>query len=148
MKVKGTIRLLNIFTGEVEQKHYKNIDEAVLIYEELNTNMKAAKQAIDDLKRVFGDYLGDDEHQELPSINYEMKWVRGQNLEYRMADIRKYLDEDQIDVVTKPNVTALKKIITEMVEKEELPRGAWKDIEDNAYRKPKKPFVKIQRTKA
>lgn len=143
-KVKGSFELLNVFTGEVEKLEFKNINQLKDIYVQLTTNAAAVKKATERIKRIFDEYLGEQDSFEFPD-GYRLKRVQGELLEYRIEDLRKYLDEDQLSLVLKPNVTVLKALIKEMVERNELPGGTWKDIEEHAYHKPKKPFVILTR---
>lgn len=137
----GSFRLLNVFTGEVEELKYTNGDDLMRIYTELTTNAKAVKRVLEQIMLKFEAIMGDDEQAELGGRR--LKRVQRELLEYQLEDIRKYLDEDQISLIMKPNVTALKAMVKEMVERNELPGGAWKDIEEHALRKPSKPYIKV-----
>lgn len=123
------ITVVNKLTGEIFEYKYRNIEEAEAAYLEV----KAMSDALDRAKKKLNDYIAgqvEDRHQF--DNGYTGRWISGQRRRYLPEIVRKYLDEDQLDIVTEINGTKLKKLFGQFVEDGVDIPGAWQNIEANA----------------
>ncbi len=136
------VQVVNTLTGEVYDFEWENIDRLRGVYQETQAMLKSFERAADKMKVALNEFLGDQDEYEF-SDGAKLKRYYPQRSELRKEDVAKYLDADQLDLVLHVNTTEVKVIFTEMVERGELPSGAFRDIESTAHTKPTTPYIRI-----
>lgn len=129
--IKNDISVVNTHTGEVIEFHYENIQQLKDAYVEMDALLAAFTRAHKKMKQDLEFALGDDEEAQF-SDGYRLKRFYRTSYTYRKDVVSKYLDADQLDMVTSINGTALKSMIKELNKDGHLPDGAWADIEGSA----------------
>lgn len=124
-----TITFIDKLTGETVDLTYTTIEEAEQLYLQIASMYKALERAKGKLTEFIGKEV-EDEYEFGDSSTG--KWVQGSRKKYRMEDVRKYLDEDQIALVTDINSTKLKDFFSQLLDDGKGIPGAWKDIDTNA----------------
>lgn len=138
--VKGTETVVNTLTGEVTQYDYDSPDQLRDYIIEIDSYIKTLERLKSKLKHQLEEALTAEEYEFKDGSR--VKWVRGETIEYSKSAVFKYItDEDQRDIITKIDPTALKALVKELNKDGALPAGAWKDIEDNSTHKAKKPYI-------
>lgn len=135
-EVKNSITVVNTFTGEVTQFDYANIDQLKSAYLELESYAKTIDRAMKKMKADLEHALGNDDRIDFGD-GWALKRFNRSTYEYRKEVVGKYLDPDQLDVVTKIDGVALKTLLKELNTDPAtaLPNGAWADIEQSAHAK-------------
>ena len=129
--IKNKISVVNTLTGEVLDFEYNNLYELKDQYVELEALKAAIDRAHKKMKLDLEFAIGEDEQVDFPD-GYRLKRFHRTSYTYKKSVVAKYLDEDQLDLVTQVNGTALKTLVKDMNERGELPEGAWSDIEQSA----------------
>jgi hypothetical protein len=134
------LTLTNKLTGEVIDLEYSTLEEAehayLLVKSMTDTWERAQKRLVE--------YMGkqvEDKYQFADGATGQ--WVNPIRRRYRLEDVRKYLDEDQMAIVSEINGTKLKELLAQLVEDGHGLDGAWADIEANAESLPSKSYFKI-----
>lgn len=140
----ATIKVVNKQTGEYIEYEYDNIDDLKIIYDELYEQKKLTERAINKVKDAIGERVSEDEPYQFAD-GFTARWMTLPRYEYPKEIVAKYLDPDQLDIVTKVDGTKLKTIIKEMVDRKELEAGAWEHIMSSADVKISKPYVRIDK---
>lgn len=145
MKVEpGTVKIVNKTTGEILEFAWETLQELKTVYLQLSSLESVIKGSKKKMRNVLDKALGEEEKYDFGD-GYTLIRVAPQMKEYPTYIVAKYLDADQLDLVTKIDNKKLEEIIKELVESNSLEPGAWQDIQDNAEIKPIKPYVKIQK---
>lgn len=129
--IKNSIQVVNTFTGEVTQFDYTNIDQLKNVYLELKAMKDTLDRAEKKMKADLEYALGNQDQVDFAD-GYRLKRQYRTTKQYRKEVVAKYLDEDQMDVVTKVDGVALKALIKELNEEKALPAGAWQEIDETA----------------
>lgn len=137
------LKFTNHLTGEITEVEVKSAEHAKNLLMEVNASMTVMKKAQDSLKSFLDNFLGQDEKYQFADGKI-LRRVQREQLKYRVESLRKYLDEDQIDVVLKVDTTAANALIAEMIERGELPPNTLKLIREEADRIATKPFVEVR----
>lgn len=132
--VTNSLQVVNTLTGEITQLDYKNIFELKNAMLEIDAWKKAIEKAERQLKADLEYAMGDDEVVEFPD-GYRAKRYYNTRYEYKKEIVAKYLDADQLDLVTKIDGVALKSLVKDMSDDHSIEPGAWADIEASADRK-------------
>lgn len=133
--IKGKTQVVNTLTGEITEFEYTNIDELKSKYLELDSYAKTIDRAMKKMKADLEFALGDDERIDFTD-GWALKRFNRATKEYRKEVVAKYLDDDQLDVVTKIDGTALKTLLKDLTAAGAgLPGGAWQEIEESAHTK-------------
>ncbi len=140
--VQDKVSVVNTLTGEVYDFEWENIDQLRSSYQELDSMIKSMERALAKMKTVLADFLGDEEEYIFPDGAKIKRYYRN-SLELRKEDVGKYLDADQLDLVLHVNTAEVKELFIEMVERGELPRGAFKSISETAIVKPGATYIRI-----
>lgn len=134
----------NKLTGEVVEIELTNIEEAKEIYLALKSTLEIMERA----KGRVGQYIANQVDDRIDfGDGYVGMWVRGTRKHYRLETLRKYLDEDQLALVTEVNPTKLKDLLAQLVEDGHGIPGAWDELEQTADQQPIKPYFAIRRGK-
>jgi hypothetical protein len=139
---KDKAQVVNTLTGEVYDFEWETIDQLRAAYQELQSMMKAFDRAAKKMNVALVEFLGDEEEYIFPD-GAKLKRYYTTRMELRKEDVGKYLDADQLDLVLHVNTTEVKQIFAEMVDKGELPKDAYKDIEESAFKKPGASYIRI-----
>lgn len=140
----SSIKVVNKQTGEYQEYEYQNSFELKQLYDNLQEQKKSIERALEKVKAELGKEIPEDEPVTFPDGS-TAKWMSTPRYDYPKEVVAKYLDPDQLDVVTKVDGTKLKTLVKEMVDKQELPAGAWEDIMNHADTQYTKPFVRIEK---
>lgn len=137
------IKLTNHLTGEITEVEVNSAEQAKNLLLELTASARVIDKARDNLKYYLDRFLGDDEKYAFADGKV-LRRVARVNLNYRVDTLRKYLDQDQIDVCLKVDMKAADALIQEMMEKSELPPNTLKLIREEADMVAQKPFVEVR----
>lgn len=137
------IKLTNHLTGEITEVEVKSAEHAKNLLLELNASALVIKKAQDSLKNFLDNFLGQDEKYQFADGKI-LRRVQREMLSYRVESLRKYLDNDQIDVCLSVSTSATNELMREMIERGELPGDALKTVREEADRKATKPFVEVR----
>lgn len=137
------IKLTNHLTGEITSVEVKSAEQAKNLLLELSASALAIKKAQESLKSYLNDFLGDDEKYQFADGKI-LRRIQRESLSYRVETLRKFLDQDQIDLCLAVSTTATNELIGELMERGELPGNALKTVRDEADRKASKPFVEVR----
>jgi hypothetical protein len=129
--ITNQIQVVNTFTGEVLEFQYKNIQELKDAFVNLEAFKAAIERAHKKMKADLEFAMGDDEQVDFADGSRLKRFYRT-SYTYNKEVVGKYLDADQLDLVTTVNGTALKSLIKELNANNSLPEGAWSDIELSA----------------
>jgi hypothetical protein len=139
---KDSVQVVNTLTGEVYDFEWESIDKLRLAYQEIQSMMKAFDRAAKKMNVALTEFLGDEDEYIFPD-GAKLKRYFVSRVELRKEDVAKYLDADQLDLVLHVSTSEVKEMFAEMVDKGELPKGAFSDIESTAYKKPASPYIRI-----
>lgn len=137
------ISVTNRLTGEITDVEIKGPDAAKNLYLELSASLTAMKKAKERVADYLDIWLADDEQQQFSDgkiLRRRQRVIK----EYKVETLRRYLDEDQIDVLLKVDTDATKQLVAELMERGELPPDTLKRIEEEATLKASKPYVEIK----
>lgn len=137
------IKLTNHLTGEITEVEVRNAEQAKNLLVELNASDRTIGKAKESLRYYLDRFLGADEQYQFADGKL-LKRVQRTTLQYQVASLRKVLDEDQLEVCLKVDVSTANQLIQEMMEKGELPPGTLKQIRDEADQINTKPYVVLQ----
>ena len=131
--LEGKFSYVDPTTGEQWLIEWKNSEEAKAAWQQLSALKKNVERAEKTIKSQFEEWLlaHDVEHTNF-SDGESVKRMATARLKYQKATLRKYLDEEEMDLVTEPVNTLVKNLFIEKAGRGELPEGAFKDVEDNA----------------
>jgi len=137
------IKLTNHLTGEITEVEVKSAEQAKNLYLELKASALVIGKAQDSLKYYLDRFLDQDEKYTFADGKI-LRRVQRAITKYRPEVLRKYLDQDQIDVCLKVDTTATNALIQEMMERGELKPGTLKAIREEADVTYQKPFVEVR----
>lgn len=137
------IKLINHLTGEVTEVEVNSAEQAKNLLIELSASETAIKKAKDSLRFYLDKFLGQDEQYQFGDGKI-LRRVQRSTLHYRIETLRKYLDQDQIEVCLKVDTIAANALIQEMIERGELPPNTLKQIRDEADIRATKPYVEVR----
>lgn len=136
------VQVVNTLTGEVYDFEWETVDQLRASYQELQSMQKSFDRAAKKMSLALTAFLGDEDEYIFPD-GAKLKRYYTQRKELRKEDVAKYLDADQLDLVLHVSTTEVKELFAEMVDKGELPKDAFADIESNALVKPGASYVRI-----
>ncbi len=139
---KDAAQVVNTLTGEVYDFEWETIDQLRSAYQELDSMLKSFERAKKKMNVALVEFLGDEEEYIFPDGS-KIKRYYTTRMELRKEDVSKYLDADQLDLVLHVSTTEVKEMFAEMVDKGELPKDAYKDIESTAFKKPGASYIRI-----
>lgn len=137
------IKITNHLTGEITEVEVKSPETAKNLILELNASMSGMRNAQDRLKNYLDDFLGQDDEYKFIDGKI-VRRVQRSSAQYRVEDLRKYLDQDQLDVCLKVDMPAANQLIAEMVERGELPPDTLKQIRKTADIKATRPYIEVR----
>ena len=140
---KLTIKLTNHLTGEITEVEVNSAEQAKNLLLELRASSYVIGKAQDSLRHYLDNFLGQDEVYSFAD-GKQLRRVQRTTLKYRVETLRKYLDEDQVDVCLKVDTTATNALIQEMIERAELPPNTLKLIRNEADSVSTKPYVEVK----
>lgn len=136
------VQVVNTLTGEVYDFEWETVDQLRAAYQETDAMLKSFERASKKMKAALEAFLGNEEEYIFPD-GAKIKKYYPQRMELRKEDVAKYLDADQLDLVLHVSTSEVKDLFAEMVDRGELPKDAFKDIESSAYKKPASPYIRI-----
>lgn len=139
-----TIKVINKLTGEVLEFEYSNPGELKNVYQEAKAAEDTIKRARVKIDTAMDDTLGELDELEVGD-GYKFKRIQRSTKKYPRSVVAKYLDEDQMDLVTEVNGKKLKELLADLVKEGHAPQGAWPAIEAAADAKPSKPYVSVEK---
>lgn len=137
------VKVINSLTGEVTDVEVKNPEQAKNLYVELAASDTAIKKAKDSLRAYLDDFLGVDDSYRF-SDGKILRRVQRTSLVYLVSSLKKYLDEDQLEVCLKVDTKTADALLMEMQERGEVAPDALKVIRDEADTVSTKPFVEVR----
>lgn len=138
----GQVSVVNTLTGEVYDFQWDNIDTLRNAYQAIDATMKAFDRAKKKMTVALQSALGDNDEYIFPD-GAKIKRYQREMIELRREDLAKYLDADQLDLVLHVNTREVKDLFTELVERGELPSGAFEDVKSTAFIKLSEPYIRI-----
>ncbi len=139
---KDKVSVVNTLTGEVYDFEWETVDQLRSAYQEVDSMLKSFTRAAAKMKVLLDEFLGIDEEYIFPD-GAKLKRYYTTSKELRKEDVAKYLDADTLDLVLHVSTTEVKELFAEMVDRGELPKDAYKDIEASAHIKPGATYVRI-----
>jgi hypothetical protein len=136
------LEITNTLTGEIFIFEWKDPLSLRMVYQEVASLITALGVAKERLLRAMDETLGDEDEFNFGD-GYTMKRIVSFTTKYPREVVAKYLDEDQLSLVTDVNPTKLKELIKQLADEQKLEPGAWKAIESEAEKTPKKPYIKV-----
>lgn len=133
---------MNHLTGEIHEVNVSSASQAAELMEQYKATMSAIKKALVTISGHLDHFLGNEETFELPNGKL-IKRIQRVRTEWTREALGKYLDEDQLDLVSSIRKTDAKKMLAEMIEREMLPPSAIKDVESKARNLPSSPFIQV-----
>jgi hypothetical protein len=146
-EAKGKLQVVNTLTGEVMDLEWKNATELRGTYQEINAMIKTLERAKAKAAGYLDEWLGDQDRYDFGD-GFVIMRLAPMRKKYQVATVRRYLDEDQLDLVLAVDGKKLKELMANLVQEGVAPAGAWKDIEAEAEVTPTKPYVKIEKAVA
>lgn len=140
---KLKIKLVNHLTGEITDVAVDGAEQAKNLYIELASSESVIKRAKDSLRSYLDRFLGDDEQYSFADGKLLRRVQREQRL-YRLETLRKFLDEDQLEVCLKVDNRIADALLDELIERGDVPPNAKKVLRDEAEVKATKPYVEIR----
>lgn len=137
------IKLTNHLTGEITEVEVKSAEQAKNLLSELNASSSAIRKAQDSLRYYLDKFLGDDEKYEFADGKV-LKRITRTIMSYRVETLRKYLDEDQVELCLNVDTTMATQLIQEMIERGDVPPNTLTLIREEADVKASKPFVEVR----
>lgn len=138
-----SIKVMNNLTGEISEIEVKSATQAASLRQELKASKSAIEKALKVIDARLDTWLGTYEESVLPN-GMKVKRVHRVRTEWQLADLRKYLDEDQISLITTVKKTDAKNMLAELAEHGHVPNNAIKLIEENAIHLPSSPFIEVR----
>lgn len=137
------IKLTNHLTGEITEVTVSSAEQAKNLLVELNASTGVIRKAQESLRYYLDRFLGQDEEYQFAD-GKKLRRIQRSVLHYRIESLRKYLDEDQLEVCLKVDVAAANALVQEMIERAELPPNTLKLIREEADVRASKPFVEVR----
>lgn len=137
------LNLINHLTGEITEVEVTSAEQAKNLLIELSASETVIKKAKDSLRYYLDRFLGNDENYQFADGKV-LRRVQRSTLVYRIETLRKFLDEDQIEVCLKVDTTAANALVQEMIERGELPPNTLKLIREEADINATKPYVEVR----
>ncbi len=141
---KQQITIIDKYSGEILEYEYATIEEAEQVYLQVSSMYKALEHAKGKLTEFMGRQVDVGDKHDFED-GYKGQWITGSRKKYRLEVVRKWLDEDQLALVTDINGKKLKELLEELVMQHKGIQGAWKDIEANADETPTKAYFSIKK---
>lgn len=137
------IKLTNHLTGEITEVEVKSAEQAKNLLLELKASSSVIKKAQDSLLYYLDRFLGEDKEY-LFADGKRLKRNQRITLSYRAEVLRKYLDDDQLDVCLKVDTTAANNLIGEMMERGELPPDTLKKVREEADQHASNEWIEVR----
>lgn len=139
---QGKVKVINNATGEVMEREYKNVSEIKSIYSELDGTRKAIERAQKKLKALLEQFMANYDEYEFADGS-KIKWIRSSRKEFDALQLRSYLDEDVISLVSAISSTKLKSYLDECVERGEMTYAQKDEVYATATDVPGTAYIKI-----
>jgi hypothetical protein len=137
------LKLTNHLTGEITERTIHDADSAKNLLLDLNASAVVIKNAQERLKGFLDVFLGEDEEYRFVDGKL-LRRVQRETVEWQTEELRKVLDEDQLEVCMKVDKTTARTLIKELMEDGKLPGDTIKKLDATADRKASKPFLEIR----
>jgi len=138
-----TVKVINNLTGEVSEIPVNSATHAAELRQELKASEAAIKKAITQIDNHLSSWLGQDDEFKLAN-GMVVKRVYRSRSEWSYEVLRKYLDEDQITLVTTVKKTQARELLKELVDRGHIQGSVFKDLDDNAIPLPSTPFLEVK----
>lgn len=143
MKIEaGKASVVNTFTGEVYDFEWDTVDTLKNAYLEIKSMKDSIDRAIKKMGVALEEFLGTDEEYLFPD-GMRLKRYYRVTKEMRREDVAKYLDADQLDLVMRVHSPSVKEMFAELVNRGELPKDAYKDVENNSIQKSSTTYIRV-----
>lgn len=152
-----TIKLTNTVTGEINSLEVnpndpKSLEQADL---ELKSFEKELAKARSQVKDLAAELLSKQDYSPLDIKDSDYRWVwrAPVDLIFDLNKVREYIPENILltyktekgSPLVKVQTGPLKEVLSQMVDNHELPDGAWEKLQQDAERKPKKPYAMLEK---
>jgi hypothetical protein len=138
------ITVTNHLTGEISEIEAKGPDSAKDGYLQLSASETAIKKAKKSLLGYLEQWLGEDEEYKFNDGKI-IKRTQRETRQWTIEALRSVgLDQDQIEVCTKVDMSVAKELLLELQERGEVPMNAVKKLNEAAEVKSTVPFVVIK----
>lgn len=123
------VQVVNTRTGEVHEWDITTDEQMAMTYDELTGLEGAIKRAKDKIKAKVIDRMGMDDHLDV-NYTYQFKVVPRSTYEYYLPELRKWFDEDTLDVILKADTKKTDQLIKDFVESGNLSHDEAKAIRE------------------
>lgn len=137
------VKVINNLTGEVSTIKVGSATKAAEVRQELKASEAAIKKALGQIDAHLNNWLGSDDESRLPN-GMLVKRVQRFRSEWSYEVLHKYLDEDQIALVSSVKKTQAKEMLKELVNAGHLDGAVFKDLDENAIPLPSTPFLEVK----
>lgn len=137
------IKVLNSLTGEISEMNVESATRAAELLVEFKASYKAIEHAIKTIQNHLDLWLGIDNELHLAN-GMRVKRIQRERREWVFDELRKYLDEDQVSLVTSIKKTEAKNMLAELIERGHVDPGAIKHMDETADVKGNAPFIEVK----
>lgn len=138
------IKVTNNLTGEISEVKVTDVEQAKELLLQFKASAYAIAKAQDQIKAYLDEFLGQDEQYQF-SDGKILRRVQREMRTWRVETLRKVgLDEDQIDVISKVNMTSAKAMVGELIERGIIAPNCGKTLNEEADVLVQKPFVEVR----
>lgn len=139
---KGKVKVINNVTGEVMEREYSSVHDIKSIYLELDGTRKAIDRAQKKLKALLEQFMANYDEYEF-SDGSKVRWIHTNRKEFSAAELKKYLDDDVVSLVSSVSSTKLSAYLNECVERGEMTFAEKDEIFATATDTPGTAYIKI-----
>lgn len=139
---QGKVKVINTMTGEVMEREYSSVHDIKNIWLELDGTRKAIDKAQKKLKALMEQFMTAYDEYEFADGS-KIKWIHSSRKEFNMAELRKYLDEDVLSLVSTVSSTKLRDYLDECVQRGEMTYPEKDEIFATAEEVPGSAYIKV-----
>lgn len=139
---RGKVKVINTLTGEVMEREYNSVHDIKNIWLELDGTRKAIDKAQKKLKALLEQFMTAYDEYEFADGS-KIKWIHSSRKEFNVGELRKYLDEDVLSLVSAVSSTKLKDYLDECIQRGEMTYAEKDEIFATAEEVPGSAYIKV-----
>lgn len=139
---KGSVKCVNMLTGEAMEREYNSVTEIRQIYIELEASRKAIVTAQNKLKYLLEQFMTQYDEYAFPD-GAIVKWVNPTQTKIDFASVAAELGADEAALFSTVSITQLKEYLKECVKRGEMTYEEQDRVLSKAYTVPGKAYLKI-----
>lgn len=142
-ELQFSVKVMNNQTGEIIEIEINSAVRAAEALQELKASKQAIEKAIKLINARLDNYLGQDDETTLAN-GMTVKRVHRLRTEWDVEQLKKFLDDDQINLVTTVKKTDAKNMLKELIERGHVEPMAIKYLDETAIPLPTTPFIEVR----